>query len=243
MAVRTSPAGGQALPGWVRAREGTEPGTVHLTVVEPRAVTAETAVHCCAQLRDRGYRRAVTNALGPADAEALLAAGFVVREALDLLGRDLADLGDLADLAASRPGRPPGGSPTRRTRRLDTVADLDRAAFGDRALDRTALEDALDATPRARLRIHGTPAHPLAYAITGVAGPRAYVQRLAVHPDARRRGLGRGLLADGLTWARRRGAHTAVVNTHVDNAAARHLYESVGFVVLPRGLVVLERAL
>ena len=36
---------------------------------------------------------------------------------------------------------------------------------------------------------------------------------------------------------------TAVVNTHTGNHAARALYESSGFVVLPRGLVVVERAL
>ena len=82
---------------------------------------------------------------------------------------------------------------------------------------------------------------PLGYAITGIAGRRGYVQRLAVHPDARRRGIGATLLVDGLRWARRRGAREAVVNTDRDNAAARSLYESYGFVELPAGLVVLER--
>jgi ribosomal protein S18 acetylase RimI-like enzyme len=230
MAVRTSPAGGQALPGWVRTRAGTAPGTVHLTVVDPGAVTADAARRCCALLAASGYRHAVTNAMGPTDAEVLLGAGFAVRESLDLLGRDLAAL-------PSATGR------TRRTRRLGPVADLDRAAFGDRAFDRAALRDAVDATPKARLRVCGRPAQPKAYAITGVAGWRAYVQRLAVHPDARRAGLARLLLLDGLRWSRRAGARNAVVNTHPDNVAARALYESVGFVALPQGLVVLERAL
>ena len=230
MAVRTSPAGGQALPGWVRARAGAAPGTVHLTVVDPGAVTADAAQRCCALLRDSGYRHAVTNAMGPVDAGVFLAAGFSVRESLDLLGRDLAALPVV-------PGR------TRRSRRLAAIAALDRAAFGARALDEPALRDALDATPNARLRVCGAPAHPLGYAITGVAGWRAYVQRLGVHPDARRRGLARVLLIDGLRWAERRGARTVVVNTHPENVGARALYESAGFVALPDGLVVLERAL
>ena len=39
--MRTSPADGHALPDWVRTREGTDPGTVHLTVVDPGAVTPD----------------------------------------------------------------------------------------------------------------------------------------------------------------------------------------------------------
>jgi [ribosomal protein S18]-alanine N-acetyltransferase len=233
MAVRTSPAGGQALPGWVRARAGADPGTVHLTVVEPAAMTADAVEQCCALLRASGYRRAVTNALAEVDARALLGAGFRVSERLELLGRGLEDL----PTAATHPPR------LRRTRDLDAVAALDRAAFPLRGLDVAGLHDALDATPASRLRIAGTPSQPLGYAVTGLAGSRAYVQRLAVHPEARRAGLARALLVDGLRWARRRRARTAVVNTHVDNHAARALYESSGFVVLPRGLVVLERAL
>ena len=233
MAVRTSPAGGQALPGWVRARAGTDPGTVHLTVVDPAAVTADAVDQCCAQLAAIGYRRAVTNALAEVDAEVLLGAGFRVSERLDLLGRGLEEL----------PARPSGAPRPRRTRDLDAVVALDRSAFGDRSLDRAALRDALDATPAARLRVSGPPHRPLGYAVTGLAGSRAYVQRLAVRPDARRQGAARALLVDGLRWARRHRARTAVVNTHTGNHAARALYESSGFVVLPRGLVVVERAL
>ena len=39
-----------------------------------------------------------------------------------------------------------------------------------------------------------------AYAITGRAGEYGYLQRVAVHPDARRRGWGRALVADALLW-------------------------------------------
>lgn len=233
MAVRTSPAGGQALPGWVRTREGTRAGTVHLTVVEPGAVTADAAHRCCAQLAAAGYLHAETNAMHPDDATALLAAGFQVRERLDLLGRGL-------DRLPAVPARTPR---LRTTRDLDAVVAVDRAAFGARAFDREALRDALDATPKSRLRSAGPPGRPVGYAVTGVAGWRAYVQRLGVDPAAQRQGIARALLLDGLRWAHRRRARTAVVNTHEDNVAARTLYESAGFALLPRGLVVLERAL
>ena len=225
-----SPAGGQALPGWVRTREGTDPGTIHLTVVDPGAVTAEAARQCCDHLARAGYRLAVTNAMGPRDAEALVAAGFAVREDLDLLARPL-------DAVPAPSGR------TRRIRRLTPLVALDQRAFGDRGFDRAALLDARDATPAARLRVCGRPAEPSGYAVTGVAGRRAYVQRLAVDPGARRQGIARTLLLDGLRWAHRRGARRAFVNTHVDNTPARTLYESAGFVALPDGLRVLERVL
>jgi len=230
MAVRTSPAGEHALPGWVRTREGTDPGTVHLTVIDPSAVTAAAARQCCEHLARAGYHLAITNAMGPRDAEALLGAGFAVRERLDLLARSL-------DAVPAPTGR------SHRARRLGPIVALDQLAFAERGFDRAALLDARDATPAARLRVCGRPAEPTGYAITGVAGWRAYVQRLAVDPDARRQGTARTLLFDGLHWARRRGARTAVVNTHADNTPARALYESAGFVALPDGLHVLERAL
>ena len=230
MAVRTSPAGGRALPGWVRTRAGTDPGTVHLTVVDPGAVTLDATRRCCAHLARMGYGRAVTNAMGPADAGVLLSAGFAVRETLDLLGRPLDDL-------------PARTGTTRRPLRLAPVVALDQRAFGPRTFDRAALQDARQATPLARLRVCGARSAPTGYALTGVAGWRAYVQRLAVDPAVHRAGLGRTLLLDGLHWARRRGGRAAVVNTHVGNAPARALYESAGFVALPDGLVVLERAL
>ena len=230
MAVRTSPADGHPLPDWVRTREGSDPGTVHLIVVDPGAVTPEAARQCCTQLARLGYRHALTNAMAPDDADVLVAAGFTVRESLDLLGRSLA-------------GVPARGTRTNRPANLRSVVALDARAFGDRAFDRAALRDALDATRTARIRVAGPRSVPLGYAITGVAGPRAYLQRLAVDPTARRRGIARALVADGLRWARRRRATTVLVNTHQDNDAARALYESAGFVLLPRGLHVLERTL
>lgn len=230
MAVRTSPADGHALPDWARTRAGTDPGTVHLTVVDPGAVTPDAAQVCAGVLAGLGYRLVLTNAMAPDDADVFIAAGFTIRESLDLLGRSLDSV-------------PPRGARTRRAVDLRPVAALDRRAFGARALDVPALRDAIDATPTSRLRAVGPRPAPLGYAIAGVAGSRAYIQRLAVDPDARRQGIARALLTDGLRWARRRGASAVLVNTHRDNDAARTLYESAGFVLLPRGLHVLERTL
>jgi ribosomal protein S18 acetylase RimI-like enzyme len=64
-----------------------------------------------------------------------------------------------------------------------------------------------------------------------------------VSTDARRRGIGRELVADALVWMRRSGFATAYVNTGVGNAAALTLYEGFGFVRMDDQLVIAERRL
>jgi ribosomal-protein-alanine N-acetyltransferase len=61
-----------------------------------------------------------------------------------------------------------------------------------------------------------------------VAG-EAELLTLAVAPDARRRGLGRKLVARFLYQARLRGADSAFLEVSAENAAAMALYESAGF--------------
>ena len=81
----------------------------------------------------------------------------------------------------------------------------------------------------------------LAYSVTGRAADRGYIQRLAVHPDHQRLGIGTALVADSLRWLRRSGARLALVNTQERNAGALSLYVECGFSPEPAGLTVLER--
>jgi ribosomal-protein-alanine N-acetyltransferase len=209
-----------------RDRDG---ASAHVQVLDPGAVTPEGVRELCTTLAHRGAREIVTNAMSPADAQPFLDAGLRVRAELDVLSRPLRD-------AIGR------AAPTHRARDHAPVLMLDHLAFGADGFDAALLDAALHATAAVRLRVVGRESMPEGYAITGAAGRRGYVQRLAVHPDARRRGVGTALLVDGLRWARRRGAREAVVNTNRGNDSARALYESHGFVDLPTGLVVLERA-
>jgi ribosomal protein S18 acetylase RimI-like enzyme len=247
MAVRTRWTGGRALTGraravpeWdTRARIGAtwalvrsrdvDPGSVHLQVVAPGDVTVDGVRALCETLADRSVHRVMTSAMSPDEAAPFLDAGFRVRAALDLLRRSLLE-------------PIPRGAPTRRARDRQAVLELDHLAFGADGFDGAALDAALHATTAVRLRVVADGSRQQGYAITGAAGRRGYVQRLAVHPDARRQGVATALLVDGLRWARRRGAREAVVNTNRENASARSLYESHGFVDLPTGLLVLERA-
>jgi ribosomal protein S18 acetylase RimI-like enzyme len=56
-----------------------------------------------------------------------------------------------------------------------------------------------------------------------------YVDALAVAPDARRRGVARALLAEADRRARAAGLESVALDTGIDNAAARGLYEAAGF--------------
>ncbi len=188
--------------------------------------------HCVDALARRGVREVVTGALAPAEQPAFLAAGFDVREHLHLLAHDLRDLP-----VPSRPVR------LRRGRRSDrpAVLDVDRLAFEEFwRLDDVGLTDALEATLASRFRIAGD-RRPVGYAVTGRAGPRGYLQRLAVRPDHHGRGIAATLVADGLRWLRRHGCESAAVNTQHRNVTALAVYEHLGFRRQPEGLVVLSR--
>jgi GNAT superfamily N-acetyltransferase len=61
------------------------------------------------------------------------------------------------------------------------------------------------------------------------AGAETYLQELYVVPPLRRRGIGRALLEATIELARERGSNGIDLNTGETDAAARALYESMGF--------------
>lgn len=182
--------------------------------------------------RARGYTAVVTPALPVGEWRPYVDAGFSVREELHLLAHDLLDLPDR---------RAP--EHRRRTRRVqrrdrDRVLTIDQAAFDPFwRLDAAALEDAVRATPSTRFRLDR---EGRGYALTGRAGDRGYVQRLAVDPAAQGSGLGSALVVDGLRWLRRWRVREALVNTQTSNERAVALYERLGFERHIEGLAVLE---
>ena len=209
-------------------------GDEHIALVSPRPEhpsPSSAAVHRCLQrLAERGVREVITSALGAAEQTGFVAAGFTVRERLHLMSHDLSGLPEVQTTIRIRRARS-GDRPA--------VLALDQRAF-DRfwRLDAAGLDEALDATPVSRFRVAAEKSI-LGYAVFGRAADRGYVQRLAVDPDAQRRGIAVALLADGLRWLRRHGVQRAVVNTQEDNDSAVALYVRAGFKSEPEGLAVL----
>jgi len=205
----------------------------HLSPAAMRPLSADFVGSCLEALRARGFTFVVTSALSEAESAGFLRAGFDVQEELELLTHDLNAIPDV-------------GHRLRRPRRQERarVLVVDGAAFDAFwRLHHGGLDDALRATPAVRFRVHGRGERIDSYVIGGRGAGTGYVQRLAVHPDARGRGLGRSLVGDVLRWMRRHGAARALVNTQRSNEAALALYRACGFRVLPEGLQVLARAL
>jgi GNAT superfamily N-acetyltransferase len=209
--------------------------TAFVTPARGRPSTSS-VTRCLEQLGRDGFRAVLTGALATPEQAPFLAAGFAVHERLHLLTRRLDDLPPDPDLRGVR---------LRRGRRAARPALLavDNAAFPPFwRLDESGLDEALGATPSARLRVATDgDDEVLGYAVTGRAGNRGYLQRLAVAPGAQHQGIGSALVIDGLRWLRRWGARDVMVNTQEGNGAAVRLYEQLGFRREPDGLAVLHR--
>ena len=180
-----------------------------------------------------------TPAITRAEAAPYVQSGFEPISVLRLLAHDLR-IGSW-----TMPSRAPAAVELRRGRRGDLAqcVEIDERAFGlDRSFDTHDLLAALDATDRSRLRVAVNPhGQPVAFAVTGRAGTRGYLQRLAVDPNFAGAGIGAALVDDALHWCRRRGGRRIVVNTQSDNARALALYRRLGFVDMPLDLLLLER--
>lgn len=189
---------------------------------------------CLDQLAARGFHQVITSALSPAEQAGFLGAGFEVHEHLYLLEHDLRHIprADTTGLRRAVADDHPA------------VLAIDGRAFPSFwRIDDMSLAEALAATPNSRFRVAAPRGEVAAYAVTGRAGRRGFLQRLAVDPDHQRQGLGRALCVDALRWLRRWRVDHAVVNTQTGNDAALALYESLGFRREPAGLSVLSAAL
>jgi ribosomal protein S18 acetylase RimI-like enzyme len=209
-------------------------GAAHLVVGPDASVPPSVVEHCVEQARASGYESVLTSAVSPQESDVFVDAGFSIRERLHLLALDLE--------AKPAPATPPLDKATRRDRAA--VIEVDNVSF-DRfwRLGPVGLKDALTATPTSRFRVGRDDTRVVAYGITGVAGRYGYLQRVAVHPDARSRGWGHAVVGDSLGWIWKHGAYRAYVNTQLENQRALALYESFGFEILPAGLCVLGRSL
>lgn len=205
------------------------------------------------ELTARGWDRIRTNAVADRFAAAAHEAGFVTAQRLVLLERPR-----LADALPGTEGRSTfvvrattyHGSSPRMRRMIDSCARIDASSFpATWSLDARALRDAAAATQRHRFfSVAATRDHDeddaatSGYLLCGADSTHGFIQRLAVHPEHRGRGIARLLLARSLAWLGTLGVRSTWVNTEPDNAAALQLYLTTGFQRQSAGLVVVERS-
>ncbi len=124
---------------------------------------------------------------------------------------------------------------------LASAVEIDRLSFDDVwQLGSIGLAEARAATPHSTFLVTRHGKAVCGFAIVGVGGTVGYLQRLGVHPDARRGGHGRALLLASLRWCQRRGARQQLLNTQPGNDAAAGLYLTEGYSVREGALSVLR---
>lgn len=232
----------------VRARLGSwpyEPDVAQIVLLDHHMIPTVTDVGRWVAEADPTRTRCIrTGALFPEAADAFVSFGFHTIDTLALLETELELEPRLVRSRTILPRSSKNAGPTtQRVRQSDLgdIAMLDRAAFGDPwGNDEASLRDVMAATPRSRARIVRTGRQIEGFAISGQSGHVGYLQRLAVRPEARRSGVANALVADAMSWMRRRRTTTVMVNTAVDNLAALALYDHAGFTRRTETLSILE---
>lgn len=107
------------------------------------------------------------------------------------------------------------------------IASIEAECFGTAAWSEQLVREHLAGDHRSVLIVDD-----VAYGAISVLGDVADLDRIAVLPSARRRGLARELLADLIAEAREAGSARMLLEVAADNAAAIGLYESYGFTTI-----------
>ncbi len=234
----------------LRSVDGLTRAVIHPT---SSSTVSELVIRTAVQaLRDAGHHGPITTpALSSAEVHAFIRSGFAVSTELSLLRLDLDRESQHALNAHSRPRDIELVTVPRFRRHGRSRADwlrealaVDHAAFpADERFDVLSIDEALNATPRTWVRLAcetvGNERRAIGYAISGRAGRRSYLQRLAVVPTSSSKGVGALLCRDAVAWAHARRATVLAVNTRIDNHRAHRLYERLGFDLVAGGLVVM----
>ncbi len=117
---------------------------------------------------------------------------------------------------------------TARPEDLKAVHEIELLSF-PRPWPRTAFEaELLHPFSEFWVAVHGQTV--VGYAILRCYETTGHLINIAVHPDLRRRGIGRRLLEWVIDWARSRRLLAIYLEVRVSNLPAQRLYEHMGFV-------------
>ena len=116
---------------------------------------------------------------------------------------------------------------------IPAVQTIDRLAF-TAPWPPGAYDHELHHSPHSRLWVAESDGQVVGFAVLWLIVDEAHIATIAVHPDFRRQGIGRGLLEVLLAAAREAGARLATLEVRAGNAAAQALYRGFGFRVVGR---------
>jgi ribosomal protein S18 acetylase RimI-like enzyme len=200
----------------------------------------------CSEVQREHARVQRTPALGEIDARWFESRGFRVVQSLVMLRRDTKPHGSRREHDSSSALSAYSWRKLRSRRHAPLLAELlqlDSHGFAAPwNLSRDAFARACTATFDHVVIVSGS-GETTGFALVGRSAQTAYLQRLVVRTDVRRRGIARRLVQESLAWAHSRGAIDLLVNTEPSNDGALALYRSLGFVTVPDRLSVLEREL
>jgi ribosomal-protein-alanine N-acetyltransferase len=114
---------------------------------------------------------------------------------------------------------------------LDEISAIEIESY-ENPWARSAFESELGRNPVSWARVALTtdvPARVAGYCVAWIVLERLHIQNLAVHPEHRRRGLGRLLLRRALEEGYVQGATAALLEVRRSNLAAQKLYRALGF--------------
>jgi [ribosomal protein S18]-alanine N-acetyltransferase len=116
---------------------------------------------------------------------------------------------------------------------LDQVSDIERASFPT-PWTRAAFCYEIEQNKVARCTVLRGRRGVVGYLCLWEIGHEIHITNLAVHPEWRRRGVARRLLAAALAGGVARGVTLAFLEVRPSNTRALALYESLGFQVIGR---------
>lgn len=118
---------------------------------------------------------------------------------------------------------------------VDAVARLEAENLGPDAWSRALVEDGITgALPTIHYLVAEDGGQVTAYAVASIVADIAELQRIAVTPAARRRGIARALLAEVVDRARAGGADRLLLEVRETNVEALAFYAATGFVEVDR---------
>jgi ribosomal-protein-alanine N-acetyltransferase len=113
---------------------------------------------------------------------------------------------------------------------LDAVARLEEVCLGDDAWSRGLVEQGIAAAlPTVSYLVAEVDGTVVGHAVASAAGDDAELQRIAVDPAYRRRGLASDLLAAVVEQAAEEGAGRLLLEVREDNTTAADFYQARGF--------------